>query len=181
MSGHNKWSQIVRQKGAEDAKRSKLFGILGKMISVQSKAAKGDVNNPLLRAAIEKARKANMPKDNIERAIKKGTGGEAGSLEEVLYEAYGPGGVALVIEGITDSRNRTSNEIKNILSGHSGSLGGPGSTTWAFSKTKDEEGNLIWKPNSTMPVEDADKGNLGALLDELEDHADIQAVYTNGE
>ncbi|MEK7535972.1 MAG: YebC/PmpR family DNA-binding transcriptional regulator [Patescibacteria group bacterium] len=179
MSGHNKFSQIKHQKESEDAKRSKLFGILGKMISVQARLAKGDVNHPALRASIEKARKANMPKDNIERAIARGKGGEAGELEEVLYEAYGPGGVALVIAGITDSKNRTSNEIKNILSAHSGSLGGPGSTTWAFTKTKDSEGSPIWQANSTMPVADSDKENFGKLLNELEDHADIQSISHN--
>src|SRR3989338_5064278 len=181
MSGHNKWSQIVRQKGTEDAKRSKLFSILGKMISVQARLAKGDVNHPALRAAIEKARKQNMPKENIERAIGRGTGSGGEQLEEVLYEAYGPGGVALIIEGITDSKNRTSNEIKRILSDYGGSLGGPGATTWAFARTKDTEGNMVWEATTKIPVPEADQPKLGALIDLLENHDDVKIVADNAE
>src|SRR3989338_1892261 len=179
MSGHNKWSQIVRQKGTEDAKRSKLFSILGRMITVQARLAKGDVNHPALRAAIEKARKQNMPKDNIDRAVSRGTGGGAEQLEEVLYEAYGPGGVALIIEGITDSKNRTSNEIKKILNEHGGSLGGPGSTTWAFATGRNDSGEIIYNPINKVPLSVEDSAKLAPLIDNLNNHPDIKSVSTN--
>lgn len=181
MSGHNKWSQIVRQKGAADAKKSKLFSMMGRMIAVQSRLCNGDVNSAGLRTAIEKARKANMPVDTIERAIKKGTGAGEAAMEEVLYEAFGPGGVAIVIAGITDSRNRTSNEIKNILSDHGGSLGGPGSAMWAFTSSRNEAGDIIYSPTTQIPVEDADLEKLTALVNTLEDHDDVKTVATNAE
>src|SRR5438128_2121071 len=105
MGGHNKWSQIKRQKGVNDAARSNLWGKLAKRIAVESKKAKGDVNAANLRSIIETAKKANMPKDNIERAVAKGTSADAAALEAVTYESYGPGGAAIVIEALTDSRN----------------------------------------------------------------------------
>src|SRR3989344_6783165 len=103
MGGHNKWSQIKRQKGANDAAKSSVWGKLAKRIAVESKKAGGDVNSPTLRSIIEKAKKENMPKDNIERAVAKGTSTDVGSLESVTYETYGPGGCAIVIEALTDS------------------------------------------------------------------------------
>jgi YebC/PmpR family DNA-binding regulatory protein len=181
MSGHNKWSQIVRQKTSEDGKRSKLFSMMGRMIAVQSRLANGDVNSAGLRTAIEKARKANMPIDTIERAVKKGTGAGEAAMEEVVYEAFGPGGVAIVISGITDSRNRTSNEIKNILSDHSGSLGGPGAVMWAFASSRNESGDIIYSPTTKVPVEESDIEKLTALITTLEDHDDVKSVATNAE
>jgi len=179
MSGHNKWSQIVRQKGTEDAKRSKLFSILGKQISVQARLAGGDQNNPALRTIIEKARKLNMPKDTIERAVSKGSGGSGEQLEEVVYEAFGPGGVAMIIVGITDSKNRTSNEIKNILSEHGGSLGAPGSAKWAFATSRNDSGEISYSATTTMPISPQDNEKLKALHVQLESHEDIRAVRTN--
>lgn len=181
MSGHNKWSQIKHQKGADDAKKSKLYSMMGRLITIQSRLASGDSSHPGLRAAIEKARKANVTNDVIERAIKRGAGEGGAALEEVLYEAYGPGGVALVIEGITDSKNRTSNEIKQLLAEHGGSLGGPGSTTWAFARQKDAEGNLAWQATTKVPVPETEKGKLVALVSALDDHDDVKAVATNAE
>ena len=178
MSGHNKFSQIKHQKASEDAKRSKLFSILGKMISVQSRLASGDASSPGLRVAIEKARKQNMPKDNIERALSRGTGKDS-ALEEVIYEAFGPGGVAIIITGITDSKNRTSNEIKNILSEHGGSLGGPGATMWAFSTTRNESGEITYSPITTISISEEDKNKLASLIETLEDHEDIKQVSIN--
>src|SRR3989338_3260748 len=116
MAGHNKWAQIKRQKGAADAAKSNLWGKLGKRIAVESKKANGDVNAAALRAIIETAKKTNMPKDTIEHAIAKGTSADAAALEAITYEAYGPGGAAIVIEALTDSRNRTAQEIKHLLS-----------------------------------------------------------------
>lgn len=181
MSGHNKFSQIKHQKAAEDAKKSKLYSMMGRLITIQSRLANGDISNPNLRAAIEKARKANVTSDVIDRAVKRGTGEGGNAMEEVLYEAYGPGGVALVIEGITDSRNRTSNEIKRILADNGGSLGGPGATTWAFAKTKDNEGNMTWEATTKIPVPEADQPKLGALIDLLEAHDDVKIVADNVE
>jgi len=174
MAGHNKWSQIKRKKGVEDAKRSKLFAMLGRAITLESRKATGNKESPGLKKAIENARKENMPNDNIDRAIAKGMGAGAESFEEVLYEAYGPGGAALIIEGMTDSKNRTNQEIKHILSDHGGSLGGPGSVTWGFRKT--ESG---WK--STMPLEipESDMEKLAELIEKLEEHADVKNVFTN--
>ncbi|HEY4506448.1 MAG TPA: YebC/PmpR family DNA-binding transcriptional regulator [Candidatus Paceibacterota bacterium] len=178
MSGHNKWSKIKHKKGAEDAKKSKVFSMLARTIAIESKAAKGDANSPRVRAVVEKARKSNMPKENIERAIAKGagTGGEA--YEAVRYEGYGPGGVALIVEGITDNPNRTSQEIKHIFTKRGYALGTPGSAAWAF-EHKEVEGSISWVPNSTIPLSDEDGEKLGVLVDELDEHNDIENVFTN--
>jgi YebC/PmpR family DNA-binding regulatory protein len=136
MSGHSKWSKIKRQKGAADVKKGKIFSQLSKMVTLAAKSGGGDpAMNPSLKLAIEKAKQANMPADNIEKAIKKGTGElEGGAVEEVLYEAYGPGGIALIIEGATDNTNRTVSEIKHILSRNNGRLGELGSVKWMFNR-----------------------------------------------
>mgnify|MGYP001584865548 FL=1 len=175
MSGHNKWSQIKRQKGTEDGKRSKLFGMLGKTISIEAKRANGDRNLPGLRAAIEKARVANMPNENIDRAIKNATEKGNAELLEVLYEAYGPGGVAILIEGITDNNNRTSQEIRHLLDEHGGNLAAPGSVTWAFQKIN----NLEWAAENLAEVSDEDREKVNNLLENLEEHADIKKTVTN--
>ena len=135
MSGHSKWAQIKRQKGAEDARKSKIFGKLGGLIASESKRAKGDINSPGLRLAIERAKKENMPKDTIERAIKKGLGADTKELETLVYEAYGPGGVALMVVVATDNRNKAAQEIKHLLSKNGGSLAEQGAASWAFTKT----------------------------------------------
>ncbi|HEY4504921.1 MAG TPA: YebC/PmpR family DNA-binding transcriptional regulator [Candidatus Paceibacterota bacterium] len=179
MSGHNKWSQIQRQKGAEDAKKSKLFSMLGRQISIQSRLAKGDTNSPGLRKAIEIARKTNMPKEPIERAIARGTGAGEATPTEVVYEAFGPGGIALLIQGITDNKNRTSQEIKHLLSENGGALGGPGSTMWTFSTSRSEEGEVTYTPTITMPISEDDKTKLADLVVKLENHDDVRSVATN--
>ncbi|OGZ04989.1 MAG: hypothetical protein A2762_05100 [Candidatus Lloydbacteria bacterium RIFCSPHIGHO2_01_FULL_54_11] len=176
MSGHSKWAQIKRQKGAEDAKKSKLFGNLGSLIATESRKAKGDVNSPGLRAIIEKAKKENMPKDTIERAVKKGAGGDVETMEALTYEGYGPGGCALIIEAFTGNRNKAAQEIKHILAKNGGSLAAQGAASWAF--TKSEEG---WTPNSTIPLSDADGAMLSLLIEELEGNDEVQDVYTNAE
>lgn len=174
MSGHSKWSQIKRQKGASDAKKSQVFGKLAKLISTQVKLAHGDRNSASVRAVIEKARAENMPLDTIERAISKAT--EARDMEAITYEAYGPGGVGIIIEALTANRNKAAQEIKFILSKHSANLGGIGSVTWGFAK----EG-LEWKPTMTLPLSDPDTEKLVALVDELEENEEVQNVYTNAE
>lgn len=174
MSGHNKWTQIKHQKATEDAKRSKLFSALAQAISGEARIARGDISVPGLRQAIEKAQAANMPAENIERAIKRAlTAGAAG--EEVFYEAYGPGGTALLIKGMTSSKNRTSQEIKHLLAKHKINLSAPGSVTWSFQKMPD--GGFQAKHFITLNQEDGEK--LRQLVEELKTHADITEVFTN--
>jgi YebC/PmpR family DNA-binding regulatory protein len=174
MAGHSKWAKLKHQKGKTDAQKAKVFSKLVRFITVEAKKAKGDRNAPGVRVAIEKAKAANMPADNIERALSKASS-DASSLEAVTYEAYGPGGVALVIEGYTDSRNRTSQEIKHLLSKHGGSLANPGAAIWAFAKNA--EGKL--EATSPIVISDEDAQKLANLSDELEEHDDVSEVYTN--
>jgi YebC/PmpR family DNA-binding regulatory protein len=136
MSGHSKWSTIKRKKGAADAKRGKTFTKIIKEIMVSARIGGGDINaNPRLRSAVLAAKAENMPKDNIERAIKKGTGGLEGvNYEELIYEGYGPGGVAMMLEVLTDNKNRTVADVRHVFSKHSGSLGEGGCVSWMFEK-----------------------------------------------
>jgi YebC/PmpR family DNA-binding regulatory protein len=174
MSGHNKWAQIKHKKAATDAQKSNVWGKLAKRIAVESKKAAGDVNSPTLRTMIENAKKENMPKENIERAVKKGISADAAALESVTYEAYGPGGAAIVIEALTDSRNRTAQEIKHLLSEQGLSLASPGSALWAFEKTA--EG---YSPKTTVPLSEIDDGKLMSIMEAIDAHDDVEEVYTN--
>jgi YebC/PmpR family DNA-binding regulatory protein len=146
MSGHSKWATIKRKKGAADAKRGKLFTKLIREISTAARVGGPDPGgNPRLRLVMDKARAANMPKDNIERAIQKGSGtGDGAAWEQVVYEGYGPGGVAILLETLTDNRNRTVGEIRHVLSHHGGNLGASGCVSYLFEKrgliTLDREG-----------------------------------------
>jgi len=135
MSGHSKWSKIQHKKGAIDAKRGNIFTKLGKAITVAAQQGGGDSEmNFSLRLAIERAKTANMPKDNIERAVKKGTGedNEGTVLQELLYEGFGPAGVAFLVEVVTDNTNRAGSEVKNLFTKNGGNMGGPGSVKWQF-------------------------------------------------
>jgi YebC/PmpR family DNA-binding regulatory protein len=145
MSGHSKWASIKHKKGAVDAKRGKVFTKLIREISVAAKVGGGDPGgNPRLRSAIQAAKAENMPKDNIERAIKKGTGElEGATYEEVNYEAYGPGGVAVLLDCLTDNKNRTVADLKYVLDRHGGSLGSPGCVSWMFVK----KGLMVFDPD----------------------------------
>jgi YebC/PmpR family DNA-binding regulatory protein len=137
MSGHSKWSSIKHKKAVVDARKGQQFTKLARAITVAAREAGGDPEgNPALALAIQKARDASMPKDNIERAIAKGTGEgvDADQIETVIYEGYGPGGVALLIEALTDNRNRTGADVRHLLSKHSGNLGEPGSVSYLFDK-----------------------------------------------
>ncbi len=137
MSGHSKWASIKHKKAIVDQRRGQHFTKLARAVTVAAREGGGDVNgNPALALAIQKARDASMPKDNIERAIAKGTGEgvDADALENVLYEGYGPGGVALLIEAVTDNRNRTGADVRHALSKHGGNLGEPGSVSYLFDK-----------------------------------------------
>ena len=174
MSGHNKWSQIKHKKGASDAMKSKVWGKLAKRIIVESKIANGDVTSPTLRTWIEKAKAANMPKDNIDRAVKKGVSNDAGAMDSVVYETYGPGGSAILIEALTDSRNRTAQEIKHLLSERGLELASPGSAAWAFKKTNDG-----YEATTTVPLSEADTEQLMKILEDIDAHDDVEEVYTN--
>jgi YebC/PmpR family DNA-binding regulatory protein len=136
MSGHSKWSTIKRKKGAADAKRGKIFTKLIREIATAARIGGGEVDaNPRLRLAVEKARQANMPKDNITRGIKKGVGGDASdAYEEGVYEGYGPGGTAVYVEVLTDNKNRTVGEVRHVLTKHGGNLGSSGCVGYLFEK-----------------------------------------------
>jgi YebC/PmpR family DNA-binding regulatory protein len=237
MAGHSHWAGIKHKKAANDAKRGKLWSKIARMIIVAAKDGGGDPDTNLsLRYAIDKAKAANMPKDTIEKAVKKGTG-ELGSVnyEDVLYEGYAPGGVAIMLDGLTDNRNRTGPEIKKIFERRGGSLGASGCVNWMFDKKglitvstdKVDENELMeialsagaddmentgevfeltcdpnayeqlkktleekqipmevceisMVPQNTVPVNDLDTAKkIMGLMDEFEDHDDIQDVYAN--
>jgi len=236
MSGHSKWHSIKHKKASTDAKRGKAFSRLNKEITVAARIGGGDPGfNPRLRLSIEKAKAENMPKDTIDRAIKKGTGELEGyNLEEVQYEGYGAGGVAMLIEVTTDNRNRTLPEIRHLFSKYGGNLGEPGSVAWMFQKKgylvvekgKIEEEELLeialeagaedvsedgdnWEiftppeafeevlkaiknknvpiavqqlglfPQSHVKIEGKNAQQVLKLMDFLEDHEDVQNVWTN--
>jgi YebC/PmpR family DNA-binding regulatory protein len=168
MSGHSKWHSIKHKKAVVDARRGQQFTKLARAITVAAREGGGDPEgNPTLALAIQKARDASMPKDNIERAIGKGTGEGADTdrIETVLYEGYGPGGVALLIEALTDNRNRTGAEVRHLLTKHGGSLGEPGSVSYLF----DKQGVITvdaqrYDEEDLMPAIDA--GALDISLDE---------------
>ncbi len=237
MSGHSKWSTIKRKKGANDAKRGKIFTKLIKEITVAAKMGGGDPEgNPRLRSAITAAKSENMPKDNITRAIKKGTGDLDGAVyEEILYEGYGPGGVAVLVETMTDNKNRTVADIRHYFAKSNGNLGESGCVAWMFDKrgvivvdadgvdeeelmdlaieagaedvvedettfqilttpedfsevverleksgVKSVEASISMVPKNTVEVaEEKPARSLIKLLDNLEDHDDVQKVHAN--
>nr|WP_320010217.1 YebC/PmpR family DNA-binding transcriptional regulator [uncultured Desulfobulbus sp.] len=237
MSGHSKWSTIKRKKGANDAKRGKIFTKLIKEITIAAKMGGGDPDgNPRLRSAITAAKSENMPKDNIDRAIKKGTGDLDGAIyEEILYEGYGPGGVAVLVETMTDNKNRTVADIRHYFAKSGGNLGESGCVNWMFDKkgsitvekegideeelmdlaleagaedvvddeesfqlltepeafndvvdqlekagVKFSEATIAMIPQNTIEVsEEKTARSLLRLLDNLEDHDDVQKVHAN--
>ncbi len=236
MSGHSKWHSIKHKKAAVDAKRGKLFTKLIKEITVAARIGGGDPEaNPRLRSAVQAAKAANMPQDNIKRAIMKGTGELPGTVyEEITYEGYGPGGVAIMVTALTDNRNRTVSEVRHIFSKHNGNLGENGCVSWMFDKKgyfvvpkegvseedifekaidagaediKDDVDNfeifcdpgdfenvknnleeagirlevaeISMIPQNTVKVTGKDAESLLKLMSALEDHDDIQNVYSN--
>ena len=238
MSGHSKWANIKYKKAAQDAKKGRIFTKIAREITVAVKQGGADPTaNPRLRLALDKAKSVNMPKDNVERAIKRGTGaGNEENYEDVIYEGYGPGGVALLLLVLTDNKNRTVADIRKILSRHGGALGESGCVGWIFERkgilrvNKDdvaeeklynlaiEEGALdinmqdmayevlvepqdlerfkeifvthnikiesaevTMRPKNTIPVEKEEAKKLINLLNELDEHDDIQEVYSNFE
>lgn len=176
MSGHNKWSKIKHKKAATDAAKSKVFSKHAALIAMESRKANGDVNSPGLAAAIERAKKDSMPKDNIDRAVAKGSGAGGAAIEEVMYEAYGPGGVALLIQAVTDNNNRTSAEIRSIFSKAGFELGAPGSAAWAFTKTADG-----YTPNTPLELDDDAGEKLAGLIEKIEENDDVTDVFTTAD
>ncbi len=176
MSGHNKWSKIKHKKAVTDAKRSKEFSKLAKLVAVESKKVMGNVDSPSLRAAIDRAKAASMPKDNIDRAVQKGKTATGADAEVVIYEAYGPGGVAIIIDALTDNRNKTAAEVRHALTKNGLVLAEQGSASWAFEKTHE---GYVAKTMTEISEEDGEK--LLRIVEELEDNDDVQNVYTNAE
>ncbi|MFA6407943.1 MAG: YebC/PmpR family DNA-binding transcriptional regulator [Candidatus Paceibacterota bacterium] len=175
MSGHSKWSQIKRKKGVTDAAKSRVFSRYARLITLEAKKANGVLTAPGLSVAIARAKAENMPKDNIERAILKGTSKDFDNLEQVVYEAYGPGGCAIIIDALTDNKNRTTPEIKHLLSKQGVEVAAPGAASWAFMKV----GN-IYKPNEPLTeIEGEDEEKLTAILEALDEHEDVQQIFTN--
>jgi YebC/PmpR family DNA-binding regulatory protein len=183
MSGHSKWSSIKHKKGAADAKRGKLFSKLARAITVAARDGGGDIDgNPSLGTAVQKAREASMPKDKIQKAIDTGTGAgnDGANYEHVLYEGYGPAGVAVLVEALTDNRNRASAEIRHAFSTHGGGLGEPGSVAWNFEK----KGVVVvdgdrYSEDDLMPAIDAgaeDVQEEGDKMRVLSEPTDLTAV-----
>ncbi|MGE5636027.1 MAG: YebC/PmpR family DNA-binding transcriptional regulator [Nocardioidaceae bacterium] len=236
MAGHSKWAQIKHKKKAVDAKRGQLFTKLTRALTVAAREGGPNVDgNPALALAVQKAKDARMPKDNIERAIAKGAGADADgeAYERVVYEGYGPGGVAILVEALTDNRNRTGAEVRHLFSKGGGSLGEPGSVAWTFEQKGElvvdggryaeddliaaidagaedmnldgdvweivtapgdlaavrdaleaadvelESAELAMRPTTRTPVDEAQVGRLMRLVEELEEHDDVQAVHAN--
>jgi YebC/PmpR family DNA-binding regulatory protein len=236
MSGRSKWSSIKHRKAAADAKRGQQFTKLARAITVAAREGGGDPEaNPTLATAVQKARDASMPKDNIQRAIDRGTGAgaDAASIERVVFEGYGPGGAAILVEALTDNRNRTSAEVRHAFSKHGGNLGEPGSVAWIFEKrgvivvdgerygeddliaaidagaedvqrdgdllkvitdpadlaavraalegagVEIQTSDLAMEPSNVVDVDEASARPLLRLLDDLEEHDDVNDVHAN--
>lgn len=173
MSGHNKWSKIKHKKAATDAQRSKLFSKHSMLITMEVKKAGGDGTAAGVLAAIERAKKDSMPKDNIERAVAKGSGTGGAALEEIMFEGYGPGGVALLIQVVTDNNNRTAPLIRHVFSKAGLELGTPGSAMWAFTKTEDG-----YAPTMPMDLDDEAGEKLADFVEKLEELDDVTNVYS---
>jgi YebC/PmpR family DNA-binding regulatory protein len=175
MSGHSKWASIKHKKGALDAKRGKTFTKIIREMSIAARLGGGDVNsNPRLRTAVDKAKSVNMPADNIKRAIQKGTGElEGASYEELTLEGYGPGGVAILVEGSTDNRNRSVSEIRHILTKHGGNLGTAGSVSYMFKPR-----GYIAVSASKTTEETLMELALEAGADDIQTSGDLFEVYT---
>jgi YebC/PmpR family DNA-binding regulatory protein len=174
MSGHSKWSKVKNRKAVTDAVKNKIYTKMAKVISVEVKKANGDIKAATVQAAIKKARENNVPNENIERALKKND--NSTQMESIMYEAYGPGGVALMIEALTDNRNKAAGEVKHILTENGSALAAPGSASWAFTKTA--EGYM---PNTMVPISEEDGAKLDKLIEDLEDNDEVQEIYTNAE
>ena len=188
MSGHSKWANIKHRKGRQDAKRGKLFGKLGKAIEVAARNGGGNTEfNPTLATAVDKAKAASMPNDNIERAIKRGTGEVEGAIyEETFYEGYGPGGVALYVQVLTDNRNRAASDVRSAFTRHGGNLGEPGSVGYLFSqkglilvKGSEDEVMLLAIDAGAEDILDVD-GEMYEVVTKATDMRDVRDALESG-
>lgn len=175
MAGHSHWKQIKYKKAQTDQRKSKIFSKLLNAIAVAAKTEPNAQFNPRLKAAIEKAREFNVPQENIEKAILKANSFH-NKLEELIIEAYAFNGLPLIIEAITDNKNRTISEIKSILKEFNSKIAEPGSVLWAFSYNQNEK---IYQPNFIQEISPEDKEKFLKLLDVLDEHDDVQEIYTN--
>lgn len=179
MSGHSHWAGIKHKKGLTDAKKSQIFSKLAKLISIAARAGTDPNSSPKLQNIIEKARKENMPKDKIERAISKAKDKDSASLTELTVQTMSPFGVAVVITAITDNANRTINELKTIIARNGGKMAEGGSISYMFDQKMGTEG-LEWIAKFTVPVADpASREKLEQFLQELDDQDDVDEIYTN--
>ena len=174
MAGHSKFKNIMHRKGAQDAKRARIFTKLGREITVAAKLGMPDPDhNPRLRAAVAAARTQQMPKDNIERAIKRALGNDAENYEEIRYEGFGPGGVALIVEALTDNRNRTASDVRAIFSKNGGNMGASGAVSHQFDRV-----GLITYPASAGSAEAVFEAALEAGADDVASSEDGHEIYT---
>ena len=172
MSGHSKWSTIKRKKAVTDAKKGQSFTKISRLVTLAVRSGgKDPESNSALRLALVKAREVNMPNQVVDRAIEKGAGAEGLALEQIVLEGYGPEGIAVLIEGVTDNRNRTVSEVRTVFNRHEGSLGEVGSSAYIF---KDRE-----NPSFTLPLEEAKREKVLNLLEALDELDDVQEIYTN--
>jgi YebC/PmpR family DNA-binding regulatory protein len=176
MSGHSHWSGIKHKKEITDQKRGKVFSKLLKAISAAAKAEQNPDFNPRLRTSVIKAKEAGVPQDNIERAIKRATE-TGGDLDELLFEAFGPGGTAILIEALSDNKNRTVQEVKTILKERGGKWAESGSVQWGFEQDSEKHG--AWIAKFPQEISDEDRGRLATLVEALEDNEDVQEVFVN--
>jgi len=174
MAGHSKWANIQHRKGRKDAARSKLFSKLSKEITVAARMGDPDPEkNPRLRLAVKEAKGQSMPKDNIERAIKKATGGDAETYDEIRYEGYGPNGVAIIVEAMTDNRNRTASNVRSTFTKHGGNLGETGSVAFMF----DRKGEIVY-PASAGDADAVMDAAIEAGAEDVESAEDGHVIYT---
>ncbi|PID83297.1 YebC/PmpR family DNA-binding transcriptional regulator [Candidatus Campbellbacteria bacterium] len=177
MAGHNKWSKIKHKKAVTDSAKSKVYSRYNKMIQIAIKNANGDPNATSVLNVINAAKAENVPKDNIERAIKKATSSDAQALTEVLYEGYGPAGVGMLIKAVTDNTNRTVTEVKTIFTKNGGSFASTGAVSWAFSKN--QEGDWVPNEGTEIKLSEEDEEKLENLIELFQDNDDIVGVYVN--
>ncbi len=176
---HSQWEKKKFKKAANGKDTHKIFTKLVRLIMAEAKKCAGDRESPGLKAAITKAKRASLPSDNIERAIKKASE-PSSQMDTITYEAYGPGGVGIIIETLTDSRNRTAQDVKHILAENGTAFAGIGAVTWAFKQEIAPEG-LVWIPTTTISPSDEELDLLHKLVEDLENNDDVQDVYTNAE
>lgn len=177
MAGHNKWSKIKHKKAVTDAAKSKIYSKYNKLIQVAIKQAGGNLSSPSVVSAIEKAKSENVPKDNIERAIKKATGSDSQALQEVLYEGFGPAGVGILIKVVTDNTNRAVTEVKTVLTKNGGSFAQSGAVSWAFSKN--QQGDWVANEGTEISLSEEDEEKLEKIISLLEELDDVTDVYVN--